>query len=904
MSIKYDTSINILKEKNSNLNSFFNPKNVAVIGATDREGSVGKTLVLNLIKGKKNLYLVNPKRDNILNIKTYPNIGKISDKIDLAIIATPAKTVPKLVLECIKAKVSSLIIISSGFGEIGGEGIKLENEIKKYLSSSDMRVIGPNCLGIINTYNELNATFASDMPLKGNIAFVSQSGALCSAVLDWSLKEKIGFSYFVSIGSMIDVGWGDLLNYLGTDPNTSSILIYMESIKNASYFLSAAREFALLKPVILIKAGKTEESKRAILSHTGALTSSDEVLNVALKRVGVLRVDTLEDLFSMAEVLSNQPIPKGPNLSIITNAGGPSVVATDELIKNGGKLSYLDKEVKKKLNKELPSFWSHNNPIDILGDADADRYYKTLDIITKDKNSDGILLILTPQYMTNATEVANRIKNFKNVEKPILVNFMGGKEVEEGKEILHNSHFPTFSYPDEACKTFSYMWKYSSNLKEIYEISDIERKKENKKKIKKRREAEDIFEKAIKDKRFVLDEHESKKILQIFDIPINQTYVARTKKEANSIAEKIKYPVVLKVLSKEITHKSDIGGVKLNIVDKKSLEKAYDDIFYSLKKLKKEKSFEGVTVQKMIKKEGSELIIGSFSDISFGPVLLFGAGGKFVEIFKDYSLALPPLNSNLANSFIKDTKIYKALLGFRNQKKVDLKFLKNILIRFSNLISEYPIIKECDINPLLAFEKEIVALDARIVLHKKDEHIPLAIRPYPAQYISFFKISNTPLVIRPIKPEDEKLLLYFFKLIFKTKEAKKFLKEIDYSEFIVKKRLIHLCFTDYNRDIVMVVEINKKDKKAVVGIGRLNRILGSNEAEFSLIVIDKWKNKKIGTKILTTLLDIAKKEKIKKVKTFIHPENIAMKKLCQKKGFTFIFDKDKNIFYAEFLLKN
>ena len=705
-----------MNDNPSDLDYIFNPKTVAIIGATDREGSVGKTLILNLKKSFKGKIIpINPKKKSILELKAYSDIREVKESIDLAVIATPAQSVPKIIQECSEVGIPAAIIISAGFKELGKDGAALENEIEEIVKKSKIRIIGPNCLGVINPFNGLNATFAKDMPLKGGVAFISQSGALGTAVLDWSLKEKVGFSTFVSIGSMVDVDWGDLISYFGKDPHTKSILLYMESLKNAKEFLAEARKVAYLKPVILIKAGKTKESAKAAASHTGALVGNDEVFDIALKRAGVLRVDTISDLFNMAEIVSKQPLPEGPNLAIITNAGGPGVIATDALIEKGGKLASLSDDTYKELSKFLPKAWSHNNPIDILGDATADLYEKTIDVVKKDASIDGMLVILTPQYMTDPTGVAERIKKFSNIGKPILASWMGAKSVEKGKEILIDASIPCFDYPDTACKVFADMYSNSYNLQGVFEALKAE------KKASKNLEQNDgkilsIFKSAKAENRTILDEIESKNILELMGIEVVSTYFAKTKLEALEIAKKIGFPVVLKLCSKTITHKSDVGGVILNLKDEEAVIKAYDEINNSLKEKKMHKDFLGVSVQKMIELDGYELILGSSLDSEFGPVLLFGLGGSLVEIFEDKSLALPPLTTSLAKRMMERTKIYKALQGVRGKKKVDMEKLEKILVRFSDLISSYPEIKECDINPLLASSDKIIALDARIIL--------------------------------------------------------------------------------------------------------------------------------------------------------------------------------------------
>jgi len=903
-----DPSLNILHRKQQKLDHIFQPKTVAVVGASEKENSVGKTVLWNLLKSPfgGTVYPVNPKRKNVLGIKAYPSVSDVPEQIDLVVIVIPAKFVPGVIEECVKINVPSAVIISAGFKELGESGIKLENQITEHAKKNNMRIIGPNCLGVMNPISGLNATFAADLALPGNIAFISQSGALCTAVLDWSLKNQVGFSSFVSIGSMMDVNWGDLINYFGSDKNTESILIYMESIGDPRSFLSAAREVALTKPIILIKAGRTEESAKAAESHTGSLAGSDNVLDAALKRVGVLRVDSIADLFSMARVLSKQPRPIGPHLTIVTNAGGPGVIATDALIQNGGKLTQLGDDIFEKLNQLLPPQWSHNNPVDILGDAGADLYAKTVEIIAHDKNTDGILVILTPQDMTDPTKTAEAMEKFAKIEnKPILASWMGADIVEKGDEVLNQLGIPTFEFPDEACKAFAYMWNYTYNLKGIYQTpmatdsSAVDVLKQNK-------EIEEIIAGAKKQKRTILTEFESKKILEIYNIPTVKTAIAKSVEEAALKADEIGYPVVLKIHSETITHKTDVGGVKLNLYDKESVKRAYSEIYSSVKEKVGEKHFGGVTVQEMIEIDGYEVIIGSSIDQEFGPVMLFGAGGQLVEVFKDSSLGLPPLTGPLAKRMMEGTKIYKALQGVRGRKSVNLKQLEEIIVSLSNLVTQQKWIKECDINPLLASEERLVALDARIILHDPDVsevNLPsTAIRPYPSQYIEQKQLlDNTKVTIRPIKPEDENLIVQFNKKLSETSVKQRYLKFIQYDERVASDRLKRICFIDYDREIALIVQEKLNDNE-ILGITRLTKISGTNDARFAVIVRDDCQKRGIGKLLVSSLISIAKQEKIQHLVAYMFKENIAMQKICKQNGFEVTEIDDPNYLFAKLIL--
>lgn len=825
---------------------------------------------------------VNPKRPSVLGVKAYPDLKSIPHKIDLAVVVTPAKIVPQIISDCADLSIPAAIIISAGFKEMGPPGIALEQEILKHARRGKMRIIGPNCLGVMNPNTGLNATFAAGMAHKGKIAFISQSGALCTAVLDWSLREKVGFSAFVSIGSMVDVNWGDLINYFGSDPLTSSILIYMESIGDPRAFLSAAREVSLSKPIILIKAGRSAESAKAAASHTGSLAGSDEALSAALRRVGVLRVDTIADLFSMTEVLAKQPRPNGPRLMIVTNAGGPGVIATDALIANGGKLAEIAPQTMEALNQLLPAPWSHNNPVDILGDASADIYAKAIEIATQDPNADGILVILTPQDMTDSTGTAEKLRPFAHLDKPILASWMGADSVKKGDQILTELGIPSFEFPDMACKTFAYMWKYTYNLKGIYEVP-MALESDEMACILKHKALEKIIETARAEKRTILDEVESKLALEAYDIPCVPTRAARSADEAVHLAEEMGFPIVVKLYSRTITHKTDVGGVKLNLQNKDAVKKAFEEIQKAVPK----KDFLGVTVQPMIKLEGYELILGSTVDEEFGPVLLFGSGGQLVEVYKDRALALPPLTTTLARRMMEQTKIYSALHGVRGRKAIDLKKLEQILVQFSNLVAGQPWIKECDINPLLASPERLIALDARVILH--DSHLDkkdlpkLAIRSYPVQYVENWKLKDlTPVTIRPIRSEDEPQMVEFHRDLSQETVRQRYLKAVHYEQRVARERLMRICFNDYDREIALVIERGKE----ILGVIRLSKIPGTTEAMFALIVKDKWQNKGIGAKLMQKILEVAKAESVTRIHAQMLDENFQMQKLCKRFGFS------------------
>ncbi len=890
----FDPAHDVLHYESQALDAIFAPKNVAVIGATETAGSVGRTVLWNLISSPFGgaVFPVNPKRPSVLGIKAYSSISEVPEQVDLAVITTPAHTVPNIIKDCVEVGVKGAIVISAGFKETGPNGVELERQIMEHARRGKMRIIGPNCLGVMSPISGLNATFASKMARTGSVGFLSQSGALCTAVLDWSLQENVGFSSFVSIGSMLDVGWGDLIYYLGDDPRTESIVIYMETIGDARGFLSAAREVALTKPIIVIKPGRTAGAAKAAASHTGSLTGSDEVLEVAFRRSGVLRVNSIAELFYMAEVLAKQPRPKGPRLTILTNAGGPGVLATDALITNGGKLAELSVETMDAYNNLLPAAWSHNNPVDILGDASPDRYAEALKIAAQDPNSDGMLVILTPQAMTDPTETAEKLKPYgQSLGKPVIASWMGGDDVKNGEAILNRSNIPTFPYPDTAARMFDYMAHYANNLRSLYETpklpngtegSDVQREL-----------AAEIIEHARATGRTILTEYESKQLLAAYGIPTVVTRIAADVDTAVRLADEIGYPVVLKLHSETITHKTDVGGVQLNLHDARSVQAAYSRIQATVAELAGVEHFLGVTVQPMSSLDGYELILGSSIDPQLGPVLLFGLGGSLVEVFKDRALALPPLNSILARRMMERTRIYTALQGVRGRKPVDLVGLEQMLVRFSQLIAEQRWIKELDINPLLASEERLLALDARVVLFENEvleANLPrLAIRPYPSQYISSWTAKNgTYILSRPIQPEDEPLLVKFHETLSDRSVYMRYLHPMLLNERVAHDRLARICHCDYDREITLIAEDRDPETgdARILGAGRLSKMHGMDEARFSVLVSDLYQGLGVGKELMKQVIEVGKQENLCRIHAHVTVENISMQNILKQLGFT------------------
>ena len=871
------------------LEKIFNPRRVAVVGASNEEGSVGYRLLNNLIGvGFRGfVYPVNPFSPSVQGLTAYPSVKRIPWQVDLAVIATPAHVVPQIVEECGEAGVKGIIIVSSGFGETGLSGKTLEDRILKIKDEYGMRIIGPNCLGVMHPSIRLNATFAYKMAKPGNIAFISQSGALCASMLDWASQANVGFSYFVSVGSMLDVDFADLIDYFGADPETRSIVLFVESIRDARRFMSAARRFAGTKPIIVMKAGRTPEGMRAAASHTGAVTGEDAVYDAAFRRVGVIRVEGIADLLNCAEILAMQPIPRGPRLLIITNAGGPGVMATDFLVSRGGRLASLSEETKRLLDEVLPSYWSRGNPVDVCEDATAERFRRVFEVCFRERNADGFLVIYTPIGAAGPVETAEILAEAsKGLERPILTSWLGEEDVREARSILQRSGIPTYSTPEEAISTFMYMYQYARNLELLYETP---RELPISLSIDKRRLL-GLMRRALKEGRDFLLEHESKELLRACGIPVVETRLAGSPDEAASIASQMGYPVVMKIVSPDVTHKTDVDGVILNIGSEGEVRRCFKELMGRVRRSLPSARIEGVTVQPMIDKRGYELIIGAKKDELFGSVIIFGSGGLDVELFRDVSIGFPPLNQTLARRMMEQTRIYKLLVsGFRNRPPADISLLEELLVRFSQLIIEFPQIKEVDINPIIVDDKEALVLDARIIIDeeavlgevKPYEH--LAIRPYPTKYIKKCRLRDGgEVLLRPIRPEDEPLISDLFGTFSEETMRFRFFRVI---RDITHEMLVSFCNIDYSREMTIVAEGSDDGQKRIMGMARLVVEPDGERGEIAIVVGDPWQNRGLGTRLLDHIIEVGRDMGLKILFGEILAENTRMLHLCYKKGF-------------------
>ncbi len=882
------------------LNSIFKPQRIALIGASNNPKSVGGIVLKNLVGAGFNgvIYPINPKREAVMGITCFPDVKSLPKTPDLAVIMTGAKFVPDLIRECGEAGVNGVVIISAGFKECGESGKELEDKVKNEVAKfPEMRVIGPNCLGFIVPGLNLNVSFADGMPKKGSVAFISQSGALCTSVLDWAKEAKIGFSYFVSIGNAMDVSFGDLIDYFGQDPNTKSIVLYVESVIDARAFMSAARAFARKKPIIVYKSGRFPESAAAAASHTGALASEDSIYDAVFRRAGVARVYNIGNIFDFTDLIGRKRVPKGSGLALVTNAGGPGVMATDALISQGGKLVELSSDTMKSLNDYLPPYWSHGNPVDVLGDAPPERFAEATRIVLDDENVDAVLVVLTPQAMTAPTETAKAIIELSGkTSKLIMAAWLGGASMKEGVDLYNKSGIPAYTTPEQAIDAFMILSGYSKNLDLLYETpKEVPVSFSYDRDHLRQKYLTDIFPKAD-----ILSEDDSKLLINDYGITTTHPTVAKNEDEAVEIARDKGYPVVLKIHSPDITHKSDSGGVVLNIKNDEMVRVAYHTMLETVRVRVPDARIEGITIQKMIKtKNAVELILGIKKDPVFGTVMLVGMGGTSAELFKDKRLEFPPLNERLARRMIESLKIYPLLTGYRGTKPKNIEKLIEVLIRLSYLAADYPEIKELDINPVLVTPDDVIALDARIVVDKEllgkeqEPYSHLILRPYPDTLIRKIVLKDgTKALLRPIKPEDEPLWLELLGSC--SKESIYFRFRYDF-HFNAHEVATQFCFIDYDREMGIVAEIEEDGRKKLIGVGRLIADPDLESAEYAVLITDKWQGKDLGRYLTEFCIEIAGNSHVKKVIALTTKDNKPMISVFRKLGFIVEFNEDSTV---------
>ncbi|HEY9099480.1 MAG TPA: bifunctional acetate--CoA ligase family protein/GNAT family N-acetyltransferase [Thiobacillus sp.] len=869
------------------LHPLFNARSVAVFGASEREDSVAGILFRNLRHAgyKGEVYPVNPKHQTIFGERCYAGAGELPTTPELALIATPAPTVAQILEECGQRGIRHAVVLSAGFREVGAQGAALEDTLKRVARKHGIRFIGPNCLGIQRPSIGLNATFSQGATLTGDLALVSQSGAICTAMLDWAETNGIGFSSVISTGASADLDFGEILDYLAADTQTRGILLYIEGIRDARRFMSALRATSRFKPVFLVKVGRHAAGSKAVQSHTGALVGSDAVFDALVRRAGVVRVNTILQLFASARALSTHIKPSGNRLAIVTNGGGPGVMATDLAVELGVRMAELSPATIATLNAVLPTNWSQANPLDIIGDANADRYRAAVEACLADDNVDGVLAMLTPQAMTRPTEAAQAvIEVAKSSCKPVLTCWMGEAQVFEGRRLFKQARIPYFTTPEPAVEVFSYLSAFYENQRQLMQTPeplsqqaapDVEG-------------ARLIIESALAHGRHLLSEVESKALLAAFRIPITQTLIARSPMEAMLLAQQIGFPVVMKINSPDITHKSDVNGVRLGLSSGQAVRSAYGEMLADIARLRPDATLDGIVVQPMvIRPHAREVLLGMTSDPVLGPVIVFGAGGVDVEALQDRAVTLPPLNRYLARDLIRRTRVATLLGAFRNRPPVDMEVLENVLLRLSEMVCELPWLAELDINPLLVDEHGALALDARIIIAPRvptaDRYGHMAIHPYPVHLVTHWQLpSGHDVVIRPIRPEDAELTQGFVKGL---SEESRYFRFMDAVSELSPVALARLTQIDYAREMALLALTEIDGREVELGVARYAINPEGTSCEFALVVSDQWQKQGIGHKLMDVLMDVARGKGVKVMEGEVMKINHSMLKLVQGLGF-------------------
>lgn len=870
------------------LRTLFSPKSVAVIGASDRPNAVGEVVFRNMLESgyQGSLYAVNPAHQEVQGRRAYASIEDIKTSVELAVICTEAETVPDIIEACGKHGVRAAVVLSAGFTEASARGATLERTMLANAKNHGVRIIGPNCLGIIRTGIGLNATFFKGGIKPGNLALVSQSGALCTAILDWAPANDIGFSSVVSMGAASDVDFGEILDYLASDEQTGSILIYVEGVRKARGFMSALRAAARSKPVFVIKVGRHDAGSRAVISHTGALVGSDDVFDAALRRAGVVRVESIGGLFSAAKSLASPHKYSGNRLAIITNGGGPGVMAIDRAVDVGVSVASLSPETVERLNQVLPTIWSHNNPVDIIGDATPQRYRDAVGICMEDPGVDGVLVILTPQAMTQPLEVAQLlVQDEGTFSKPLLTCWMGAAQIMDGRAQFAQAGIPSFNTPEAAVEAYSYITAYYRNQRLLAQVpAPLSH-----------RDAPDVagarmvIESVLAERRKVLSEMESKALLSAFHIPVANTVVARSPGEALLLAEQFGFPVAMKINSPDITHKSDAGGVKLNLMNAAAVRAAYNETIEEVKRNRPDARVDGIAIQPMVSKpNGRELMVGVISDPIFGPVISFGAGGTAVEVLGDRAIALPPLNGFLARELIGGTRVAKLLSSFRHMPPVQMEALESLLLRVSEMVCELPWLREIDINPLIVDEHGLLAVDARVVVDyapvSADRYAHMAIHPYPTHLVTHWLLPDgTDVTIRPMRPEDAAIEQEFVRHL---SEETKYFRFMHAVQELSEDMLVRFTQLDYDRELALIAVTEEKGRDVEIGVCRYAINPDGESCEFALVVGDQWQHKAIGHRLMGSLIDAARSKGLKTMEGEVMASNHEMLKLVGTLGFT------------------
>ncbi len=843
------------------LKSLFAPASIAMFGASDKPDSVGQVVFRNLIQGGFTgpIYPLNLNHEQIQGKKAWPDLETLGKPVDLAVIATPAATLPGIVEACGNHGVKAMVVLSAGFRETGPAGRRLEEKMLEMARAHGIRILGPNCLGLLRPASGLNASFGNNDARPGNIALISQSGAICTAILDWAEMNEIGFSAVVSTGISADLDFGHILDYLVEDPKTKSILLYIEGLHDSRRFMSALRRVSRVKPVIALKVGRHNEGAAASMSHTGALVGGDDAFSAALSRSGVVRVKTIGQMFAAAQTLSSRYQGCGNRIAIVTNGGGPGVMAADRAADLHLSLAELAAKTIAELNKLLPKTWSHANPVDIIGDASPERYQNAVRLCLDDENVDGVLVLLTPQAMTYPKEVAEAITELSaDHAKPILTAWLGGQQTAPARQIFAAAGLPHFRTPEAAVDAISFLNAYHSNQELLLETpSNTSRSLE----VPDVDGARMIIESALAEGRKVLSEIESMALLGAFHIPCVRNGIARSANEALVLASSIGFPVAMKIHSPDISHKSDAGGVRLNITTAQAVRSNYLELIEQVRRNRPEARIEGVTVEKMYRgHNGRELMIGISTDPVFGPMISFGAGGTMVEVMGDAAVSLPPLNARLADELINRTRARKMLGAFRHMPPANRDELVRVLQRVSSMACELPWIQEMDINPLMLDETGAIAVDARIRVNyprpSTDRYAHMAIHPYPAHLVSRIQLPNgRDIEIRPIRPEDSEIEQEFIRDLSEEAKYFRFMRSLNE---LSPEMLIRFTQIDYDGEMALIAVTKETGKEIELGVARYVTNPDKRSCEFALVVSDRWQGQGIGHRLMYHLMEIAR----------------------------------------------
>lgn len=873
-----------------NLDKIFNPRRIALFGACEETSTLARCVLRNLLNSgfQGVVYPIHPTCESLEGVAIHRSLEDLPHLPDLAVVCSPAPRVADVVRRCGEAGVPGMLILSGGFREAGEVGRENEAALRAVMAEyPDMRIVGPNSLGIIRPAQGLNASHAVTIPKAGHLAFISESRALCNSVMDWAAEEGIGFSTFISIGNMLDVGFGDLIDQLGSDPATRAIILYVQSIRNARCFMSAARAFALEKPIVVYKAGRYVESAIAAASHTGAMVAEDAVYEAAFERAGVVRVNDLDDVFDVAELLASQRLPKGSRLAIISNAGGPAVIASDALLARGGTLATLDHSVVAGLDQALPPVGSHHNPVDLLDGAPPQRFHDALRIVLEGEQVDGVLVIYATQGDTDPQAIAAKVvEAARGARKPVLAAWLGGSRVRSGVQTLNEAGLPTHSTPEQAVRAFMHLVSYAHNLQALYETPrEVPMRFEmNRRKLRKRLQPQ------FSGGERIFTECQGKALLKAYGIPVCETWTASSAEEAVSTADRLGYPVVLKVLSPHIMHKSEVDGVALNLKSAVQVRAAFTRIMTAARRARPDAVLLGVSVQRMIDtRDAIELILGAKRDPTFGSVIMVGMGGIAANAIHDRAVGLPPLNERLARRMLESLRVWPMLREFEACGLPGFDALIERIIRFSMLIADYPEIREFDVNPVLLTTRQVLALDASMVLdssdyrHSNEPYPHLAIRPYPEEFVRHVDLGEgMRLTLRSMRAEDEPL--WHALIANSSPESIRFRFRSLFKRSTHDMAIQH-CVLDHERQISIVADTVVDGRRELAGVAQLLAEPDHESAEFAVLVPDPWQGRKIGGLLLDYSLELASSWGIRRVFAETDQHNFRMLEAFRNRGF-------------------